>query len=52
MNKIREWSFPVGLAIAWIVASAYTMSALAGSANSFARRPPVQQQVESGQPNT
>jgi hypothetical protein len=29
MNKIREWGFPVGLAIAWIVASGYTMSVMA-----------------------
>ncbi len=23
-RKIREWSFPVGLIVAWVIASAYT----------------------------
>lgn len=26
MEKIREWVFPVVLAIAWVLASAYTLS--------------------------
>ena len=28
MKKIREWGFPVGLILGWIIASAYTVSAL------------------------
>lgn len=26
MNKLREWGFPVGLAVAWIVSFGYTLS--------------------------
>jgi len=26
MQKIREWAFPVVLAIVWVLASAYTLS--------------------------
>jgi hypothetical protein len=28
MNKIRDWGFPAGLLLAWIIASVYTTSAL------------------------
>jgi hypothetical protein len=28
MKKIREWAFPAGLLLAWLIASVYTISAL------------------------
>ncbi len=28
MKKIREWGFPVALILGWVIASAYTVSAL------------------------
>jgi len=28
MKKIREWAFPAGLLLVWLVASVYTTSAL------------------------
>ena len=28
MKKIREWAFPAGLLLAWVIASVYTVSAL------------------------
>jgi hypothetical protein len=28
MKKIREWAFPAGLLVAWLIASVYTLSAL------------------------
>ncbi len=28
MKLLREWGFPIGLIFAWVVASAYTISAL------------------------
>jgi hypothetical protein len=28
MKKIREWAFPAGLLLAWIITSVYTVSAL------------------------
>ena len=28
LNKIREWSFPVGLIVAWTFTAGYTVSAL------------------------
>lgn len=29
MQRIREWSFPVGLLVAWMIASVYTLHSLA-----------------------
>ena len=28
MKKIREWGFPIALVVGWVIASAYTVSAL------------------------
>jgi hypothetical protein len=28
MRKVREWGFPVALILGWVIASAYTVSAL------------------------
>jgi hypothetical protein len=28
MKKMRDWAFPAGLLLAWLVASGYTLSAL------------------------
>lgn len=28
LNKIREWSFPVSVLVAWLVVTGYTVSAL------------------------
>jgi len=28
MKRIREWAFPAGLLLAWLIASVYTFSAL------------------------
>jgi hypothetical protein len=28
MKRIREWGFPVALVLGWVIASAYTVSAL------------------------
>ena len=28
MKKIRDWLFPIGLSVAWIIASGYTVSEL------------------------
>jgi hypothetical protein len=30
MRTLREWGFPVGLIVAWMVAAAYTVSLLIG----------------------
>jgi hypothetical protein len=30
MKRIFEWSFPVGLLLAWVVVASYTLAALAG----------------------
>jgi hypothetical protein len=29
-KSVREWGFPVGLLLLWLIAMAFTMSALAG----------------------
>lgn len=31
MEKIREWSFPVALLVAWFMAAAYSVSLMLGS---------------------
>jgi hypothetical protein len=28
MKKMRDWAFPAGLLLAWLIASGYTLSAL------------------------
>ncbi|HMC34939.1 MAG TPA: hypothetical protein VKH65_11050 [Myxococcales bacterium] len=28
MDKLRDWGFPIGLAFAWVLAVAWTMSSL------------------------
>ena len=28
MKRIREWGFPIALVLGWVIASAYTVSAL------------------------
>jgi hypothetical protein len=37
MKKIREWAFPAGLLLAWLITSVYTLSALV-NANTEHRR--------------
>jgi hypothetical protein len=33
MKTMREWAFPAGLLLSWFIASAYTLSALAGASS-------------------
>jgi hypothetical protein len=33
MQKIRYWSFPIGLALAWILSTVYTIDTLADAHN-------------------
>jgi len=37
MKKIREWAFPAGLLLAWLIASVYTLSALVDAHNDHQR---------------
>ena len=41
-NKLREWGFPAGLMVAWLITFAYTLSILAQASQQAAgRTPPV-----------
>lgn len=56
MQRIREWSFPIGLLVAWMIASVYTLHSLAAAHVEYGRvfpgaavtSPNVQPESESG----
>jgi hypothetical protein len=43
MDKIREWSFPVGLGVVWIATAAYVLYQLAVMHTVVAPRAPLQE---------
>ena len=40
MERLREWGFPIALIVAWMVATAYTVSLLIGPADQGAASVP------------